>query len=106
MRYLRALLTFARFHPYVPAPGWTDEDAARFTVFLESDTGKRLKQSLLNASIRQNSAAVSQRNELPYACGYANGFLGAIAALQSYAISSPIETVDPDSSSDLDHLNP
>jgi hypothetical protein len=107
MRYLRALLAFVRNQNYIPAPAWDEEDSKSLTHFLNTGSGKKLKVLLANASIRQNASAVQSCSDLQYRCGYASGFTGAIAALESFTIKPPIfETVEPDSSTDLDHLSP
>ncbi len=106
IRWLRAVILAARFTPFVPQPGWGNEDARSLTKFLESSTGKKLKQYLTNATVMNDASAVLSTNTLQHSCGYATGYKGAVAAIQSLALLKFSEEEEVGSDSSLDHLNP
>jgi hypothetical protein len=86
MRKLKAALAFIREQEWVHEPKWEDEDEKAWTGFLGTPTGKRLSLILLNLTLRQNSSAVMKKSEaLADACGYAKGFRGCVATLESLA---------------------
>jgi hypothetical protein len=84
MTRLRALLAFLRHQQWVEEPRWLDSDARELTAFLQTPAGKKLSRILLNLTVRQNSSAVQKKPDtLALACGYAMGFRGAVATLES-----------------------
>ena len=86
MRKLKAALAFIRDQEWVNEPKWEDEDEKAWTGFLSTPTGKRLSLILLNLTLRQNATAVMKKPEaLADACGYAKGFRGCVATLESLA---------------------
>ena len=86
MRKLKAALAFIREQEWVDEPKWEDEDEKAWTGFLSTPTGKRLSLILLNLTLRQNASAVMKKTEvLADACGYAKGFRGCVATLESLA---------------------
>ena len=86
MRTIRAILAFLRNHQWVNEPAWLDEDEKAWTAFLGTPTGKKLSLILLNLTLRQNSSAVMKEGQkLADACGYAKGFRGCVATLESLA---------------------
>jgi hypothetical protein len=86
MRKLKAILAFLRNQEWVDEPKWEDEDEKAWTGFLSTPTGKRLSLILLNLTLRQNSSAVMKEGQkLAEACGYAKGFRGCVAVLESLA---------------------
>ena len=86
MRTLRAILAFLRNHQWVNEPAWLEEDEKAWTAFLGTPTGKKLSLILLNLTLRQNSSAVMKEGQkLADACGYAKGFRGCVATLESLA---------------------
>jgi hypothetical protein len=86
MRKLKAALAFIRDQEWVNEPQWEDEDEKAWTGFLSTPTGKRLSLILLNLTLRQNSSAVMKEGQkLAEACGYAKGFRGCVAVLESLA---------------------
>ena len=88
MRKLKAALAFIRHQEWVNEPKWEDEDEKALTAFLGTPTGKRLSLILLNLTLRQNASAVMKDTQkLAEACGYAKGFRGCVATLESLATS-------------------
>jgi len=86
MRKLKAILAFIRDQEWVNEPKWEDEDEKAWTGFLSTPTGKKLSLILLNLTLRQNATAVMKKPEaLADACGYAKGFRGCVATLESLA---------------------
>jgi hypothetical protein len=84
MRKLKAILAFIRNQEWVDEPKWEDEDEKAWTAFLGTPTGKRISLILLNLTLRQNSSAVMKDGQkLADACGYAKGFRGCVAVLES-----------------------
>ena len=86
MRKLKAILAFIRNQEWVDEPKWEDEDEKAWTSFLGTPTGRRISLILLNLTLRQNSSAVMKEGQkLAEACGYAKGFRGCVAVLESLA---------------------
>jgi len=86
MRKLKAALAFIRDQEWVNEPKWEDEDEKAWTGFLSTPTGQKLSLILLNLTLRQNGSAVMKKSEaLADACGYAKGFRGCVATLESLA---------------------
>ena len=86
MKKLKAILAFIRDQEWVNEPKWEDEDEKAWTGFLSTPTGKKLSLVLLNLTLRQNASAVMKKPEaLADACGYAKGFRGCVATLESLA---------------------
>jgi hypothetical protein len=86
MKKLKAILAFIRDQEWVNEPKWEDEDEKAWTGFLSTPTGKKLSLILLNLTLRQNASAVMKKPEaLADACGYAKGFRGCVATLESLA---------------------
>jgi hypothetical protein len=86
MRKLKVALAFMRDQEWVNEPKWEDEDEKAWTGFLSTPTGKKLSLVLLNLTLRQNASAVMKKPEaLADACGYAKGFRGCVATLESLA---------------------
>ena len=86
MRKLKAALAFIRDQEWINEPKWEDEDEKVWTGFLSTPTGKKLSLILLNLTLRQNASAVMKKHDvLADACGYAKGFRGCVATLESLA---------------------
>jgi len=86
MRKLKAALAFIRDQEWINEPKWVDEDEKAWTGFLSTPTGKKLSLILLNLTLRQNASAVMKKHDvLADACGYAKGFRGCVATLESLA---------------------
>jgi hypothetical protein len=84
MNKIKAALFFARNQEWVDEPKWEDEDEKTWTAFLATPTGKKISLILLNLTLRQNASAVLKKPEgLAEACGYAKGFRGCVAVLES-----------------------
>ena len=100
MRKLRAILSFIRHQAWVNEPVWTSEEERAWTGFLTTPTGLKLSAILLNLTLRNNASATEKDSEaLALACGYAKGFRGCVAVLESLAsrkTNSPIQTDDTD----------
>ena len=83
---LKAALAFIRDQEWINEPKWEDEDEKAWTGFLSTPTGKKLSLILLNLTLRQNASAVMKKHDvLADACGYAKGFRGCVATLESLA---------------------
>jgi hypothetical protein len=86
MKKLKAALAFIRDQEWINEPKWEDEDEKAWTGFLSTPTGKKLSLILLNLTLRQNASAVMKKHDvLADACGYAKGFRGCVATLESLA---------------------
>jgi hypothetical protein len=86
MRKLKAALAFIYDQEWINEPKWEDEDEKAWTGFLSTPTGKKLSLILLNLTLRQNASAVMKKHDvLADACGYAKGFRGCVATLESLA---------------------
>lgn len=86
MRTLRAILAFIRNHQWVNEPAWLEEDEKAWTSFLGTPTGKKLSLILLNLTLRHNASAVMKSGDrLAEACGWAKGYRGCVATLESLA---------------------
>lgn len=85
MRYIKAMLAFARYQEWVEQPEWTKEDGVALTRFLGSNTGLKLKASLLNGVLRQQNNACTSENNVDRSIGYANGFRGCASFIESLA---------------------
>ena len=86
MRKLKAALAFIRDQEWINEPKWEDEDEKAWTGFLSTPTGRKLSLILLNLTLRQNASAVMKKHDvLADACGYAKGFRGCVATLESLA---------------------
>ena len=100
MKKLRAILSFIRHQAWVNEPAWNSEDERAWTGFLTTPTGLKLSAILLNLTLRNNASATEKDSEaLALACGYAKGFRGCVAVLESLAsrkTNSPIQTDDTD----------
>jgi len=84
MKKIKAIIAFARNQEWVDEPKWLDEDEKAWTAFLGTPTGRKLSLILLNLTLRQNSSAVMKEGQkLADACGYAKGFRGCVATLES-----------------------
>lgn len=85
LRFIRAALLFARHQAWVDAPVWTAEDAAALTAFLDTNTGNKLKASLLNMTMRQQAAALSSTKDLKFEAGFCTGQKATIMAITAMA---------------------
>jgi hypothetical protein len=84
MRIIKAILSFIRNQEWVDEPKWEAEDERALTGFLGTLTGKKLSLILLNLTLRQNASAVEKNaDSLAEACGYAKGFRGCVATIES-----------------------
>lgn len=98
MRKLKAILAFIRNQEWVEEPKWLDEDEKALTAFLTSPAGRKLSLILFNLTVRQNANAVLKEGQkLAEACGYAKGFRGCVATLESLATSKLTSAVADDS---------
>ena len=72
---------------------WGLQDQGVLSAFLNSDTGKRLSGRLRATSLMMNHRAVMSGR--PWKCGYAGGYMGALADLELLTqlsdISEPLE---------------
>ena len=86
MRKLKAILSFIRNQEWVDEPKWEDEDEKAWTAFLGTPTGRKLSLILLNLTLRHNASAVMKNHDrLAEACGWAKGYRGCVATLESLA---------------------
>lgn len=83
-RFIRAFLAFNRNYSWVDEPRWVEEDEKAWTSFLSSPTGKKLSLILLNLTLRNNATAIMKNEKaLAEACGWAKGYRGCVAVLES-----------------------
>lgn len=95
MRWLRAFLIFLRSSPVSSKvlEQWTDTDTLALHQFFRGTTGVKLMEMLRRSEHQMNASAVLRHNNLTYACGYAAGFRGCSAWVQTLsAIGSPQES--------------
>jgi hypothetical protein len=86
MRKIKAILAFIRNQEWVDEPKWEDEDEKAWTAFLATPTGRKLSLILLNLTLRQNASAIMKNHDrLAEACGWAKGYRGCVATLESLA---------------------
>ena len=86
MKKLKAILSFIRNQEWVDEPKWEDEDEKAWTAFLGTPTGRKLSLILLNLTLRHNASAVMKNHDrLAEACGWAKGYRGCVATLESLA---------------------
>ena len=107
LRKLKAALLFLRSSKWVEQPEWTTEDEERLSAFLKSETGRKLKATLLNLTLTYNAQAVRSEKNLAQSCGWASGFAGAVATLESLG-QPKIYEAEPegDDDSDLERYRP
>lgn len=86
MRFLKAMLSFARYQQWVDEPEWTKDDSVALTRFLAGKTGTKLKASLLNGVLRQQNSACISENNVDRAVGYANGYRGCVCFIETLAV--------------------
>jgi len=108
LRKLRIIWKHLNRSEWVDEPEWTREDEGRFRSFLASETGRKLKRTLLNMTLRHNATAVHEKKDLEYGCGWASGFSSAVIALETLAQPQQPseEESDMDDSSELDRYSP
>ena len=87
LRKIKAMLLFANSVEWVDEPSWEIDDAKRFSQFLASDTGKKLKMTLTNMVVRTNAQCIQNKKDLAFEAGFANGFRGAVSSLEGLADS-------------------
>ncbi len=86
IRFLRAFISFSRNYEWVEEPKWLEEDEKAWTSFLGTPTGRKLSLILLNLTLRQNASAIMKNHDrLAEACGWAKGYRGCVATLESLA---------------------
>lgn len=71
--------------PWVEEPQWTPDDAAILNNYLSSETGKKFGKIMLNMTLKTNANCISKNKDLEFEAGFANGFRGAITAIESLA---------------------
>jgi hypothetical protein len=104
-RKLRALFSFIKHMPWVDEPKWEVEDSRTLEAYLNSRSGRKLGRILLNMTLRTNSDCVSKKKNLEFEAGFANGFRGAISAIESLADSSLHRELDEESELDFPENN-
>lgn len=112
IRYLRAMLIFARHFPLCPrdCPEWDHDDAVAFALFLNSSAGRKLVQLIRYQEQSCNADAVLKKDRHEYASGFAAGFRGGMAWIVSLSEkrtpqSAPTEE-DSEPEDSLEHLRP
>jgi hypothetical protein len=103
LRKIKAMLLFAKSVEWVDEPSWEIDDAKRFSQFLASDTGIKLKGTLTNMTLRINSRCIQSKKDLAFEAGFANGFRGAVSSLEGLADSELYGSQD-DGEPDLSEL--
>lgn len=84
-KFIKFVWRFTGRLPWVESPDWNVEDANGLKQFLCSQTGKKLRMTLLNSVIRQNSHAVTQKKDLEFEAGFANGMRSTVHILEVLA---------------------
>jgi hypothetical protein len=102
LRYLKALLIFARFQAWVDDAGWGKEDAEKLANFLGSPTGYKLRVRLLNTQLQQQALAVTSTSRPEFGNGFCNGQKGLISTIT--ALSDPLQFPDEVSDDTEPHL--
>lgn len=93
-RWLRAFFVFLSLSPVRRGAleKWTEGDTLALNQFFRTNTGGKLLELLRRSEHQMNASAVLRQTALEYACGYAAGFRGCSAWLQSLSvIGSPEE---------------
>lgn len=103
LRFIKAMMIFARYQPWVESAGWDKEDAIALASYLQSKSGVRLRLALRNMALRQQVAALTKTSGLEWEAGYCNGQNSVLAAIESMADTKqfPVEEVqdsDPQTS--------
>lgn len=95
---LKAAWTFSRHQHWVQGAGWEKTDAIALNAFFRSETGKKLKDALLNTVLMQNASALVDKNNLPYSAGFAMGQASLVKVIEVMADESAISDpgTDPD----------
>lgn len=99
---------FAVFTNYFPIehkdlPAWTEKDRASLAQFLNTESGGKLKVSLQSLEQFQNRNAVVRASHNEYSAGWAAGWRGCSAWLESISvIDSPEEIEKPADATLLD----
>lgn len=83
---------------------WGQQDQGALSAFINSETGKRLSGRLRATSLLMNHRGVLSGR--PWKCGYASGYMGALADLELLTqlsdISEPLEAEhEPSRAEDL-----
>ena len=76
MRFLKFLKIAWRLSgniPWVGEPEWGTSEANLLRKFLVTVEGKKLRMILLNMVLKQNQQAVSEKKNLAFEAGFANG---------------------------------
>lgn len=80
---LKLAWRMSRQMDWVDEPNWLPEDGEALRRFMTGDTGRKLALILRNQVVRQALWATAEKSGLDNACGYANGFRGAVGLLDS-----------------------
>lgn len=98
LRYLKAMLIFARYQAWADRVPWGKSDAGSLGAFLNTTAGQKLKLLLVNQTLSQQSSALSSTVRLEYEAGYCNGQKSLIATIESLADMTqfPSEGADTD----------
>jgi len=99
---IKAMLMFSREVRWVDEPTWKEEDAKKLENFLASDTGRKFGKVMLNMIIKTQSSCLEDKKDLVHSVGFANGFKGAVSAIESLANTELYENSDEGAPSDLE----
>ena len=89
MRFLRALILFAKRTPVLPCVAWEAEDARRLQAFLCTETGRKLSLQLVAHIAEANERAAMKAAQ--FECGWACGFRGLWAVFQSLSVPPAVQ---------------
>ena len=87
IRFLKAMVIFARHQAWVDQPIWQKDDAQALAKFMVSPSGLRLKAFLQNTVVRQQAHALNRKDGqgLVYEAGYCAGQKATVGVLEALA---------------------
>ncbi len=94
-RRLKAAWLFTRIEPYLPQYKWAQGDSEALSIFMTSETGKKLRRMLSNRVIQTATQATLKTSD-KYESGYAGGCRGTAAFIDSHLTISPWDGASPE----------
>lgn len=91
---LRAAWRFASHVSWRECEPWRKDDARSLAYFFNTDSGKKLRAVLRDVCISQNAAALSQKEHLQFAAGFAMGQSALVTLLETLATADSISDAD------------
>jgi hypothetical protein len=101
LRYLKAMLIFAKYQARPVGVAWMKEDAAGLKNYLVTPSGAKFSAYMGDLVLRQQAEALVSNGDLQRAAGFCNGQKALIATVESLANADifPSERDDTDSDS-------